>query len=458
MLTNQRILYNVQVLLTTSSIQLQSQPFNAKLSRRGSIKSNPLEKKEKRALVVGVGLKSESLSEIKDSLLELEELTLTSGYNVCGSATQIMDKFNPATLLGKGKVSEIGDMAKECKAHVIIIDRPISGVQTRNLEAEWGIKVLDRSQIILEIFAARAQTYEGKLQVELARLLDTLPRMVDAWMGSLSRQGGGIGTRGLGEKAIEMDRRHVRRQIDQVKKKLESVRGQREQRRSSRKKHQIPTFALIGYTNTGKSCLLNTLTKSKVVSQDLLFATLDPTTRKVHLPDGRPSLLTDTVGFIRKLPHHLIDAFKATLEESANADILIHVIDMSNPFMEKQIDVVEELIQQFNWQNKPLIRAYNKMDIAPFQKRFQARGENRVFISAHTGEGLDQLKILMNRCVDQLAVKVDLFLPTEDKGRIFELTHDAQNLVQEENPHGISCQVHMIPSLIFKWRKYIQQY
>lgn len=194
------------------------------------------------------------------------------------------------------------------------------------------------------------------------------------------------------------------------------------------------------------------------MSQDLLFATLDPTTRKVQLPDGRPALVTDTVGFIRKLPHHLIDAFKATLEESANADILIHVIDMSNPNMENQIDVVDELIQQFNWRGKQVIRAYNKMDIAPFQKRFQARGENRVFISAQTGEGLDQLKGLMNRCIDQLAVKVDLFLPTEEKNRIFELSYDAKNLVQEENPHGISCQVQMIPSLIFKWRKYIQQY
>ncbi len=406
-----------------------------------------------------MGLKSESLSEIKESLLELEELTLTSGYNVCGSATQILDKFNPATLLGKGKVTEIGDMAKECQAHVVIVDRPITGVQTRNLEQEWGVKVLDRSQIILEIFAARAQTYEGKLQVELARLLDAMPRMVDAWMGSLSRQGGGgTANRGAGEKAIETDRRHIRRQIDQVKKKLQVVRAQREQRRSSRKKNQVPTFALIGYTNTGKSCLLNTLTKSKVMSQDLLFATLDPTTRKVHLPDGRPALVTDTVGFIRKLPHHLIDAFKATLEESANADILIHVIDMSSPTMENQIEVVEDLIRQFNWSDKPLIRAYNKMDIAPFQKRFQARGENRVFISAQTGEGIDQLKTLMNRCIDQLAVRVDLFLPTEEKNRIFELTHDAQDLVQEENPYGISCQVQMIPSLIFKWRKYIQQY
>lgn len=395
--------------------------------------------------------------EVKESLLELEELALTCGYNLVGSATQFMEKFNPATLLGKGKVSEIGDMARESQAQVVIIDHQITGIQTRNLEKEWGLKVLDRNQIILDIFAARAQTYEGKLQVELARLLDSMPRMVDAWMGSLSRQGGGgTGTRGAGEKAIELDRRVVRNRIVQIRKKLEAVRSQREQRRKARKKQQIPTFALIGYTNSGKSCLLNNLTKSQVFSKDLLFATLDPTTRKVHLSDNKSGLITDTVGFIRKLPHHLIDAFKATLEESASADILIHVVDLSSPHMDKQVEVVDELINQFGWHDKPIIHAYNKIDVAPFQKRFHAKGENRVFISAHTGENLDQLKAVMGRCVEQLAVKVDLFIPSQDKGRIFELTHDAQNLVQEESPSGISCQVHMMPSLIFKWRKYIQ--
>jgi len=393
---------------------------------------------------------------VKESLLELEELALTSGYSLVGSATQFVEKYNPATLLGKGKVSEIGDMARECQAQIIIVDHQISGVQTRNLEKEWGVKVLDRNQIILQIFAARAQTYEGKLQVELARLLDTMPRMVDAWMGSLSRQGGGIGTRGPGEKAIELDRRQVHKQIVQIKKKLEAVRSQREQRRAARKKHKIPTFAIIGYTNSGKSCLLNNLTKSNVLSKDLLFATLDPTTRKCHISDDQSALVTDTVGFIRKLPHHLIDAFKATLEESASADILIHVIDLSNPQMEKQVEVVDELIKQFDWGSKPVIHAYNKIDIAPFQKRFHAKGDNRVFISAHTGEGLDQLKTIMKRAIDQLAVKVELFIPIQEKGRIFELTHDAKNLVQEEGPSGINCQVYMIPSLLFKWRKYVQ--
>lgn len=407
---------------------------------------------------MGVGLKTEDLKEVKESLIELEDLALTCGYEVVGSATQFLEKYNPSTLLGKGKVQDIADMAKDCGAQVVIIDNQISGVQARNLEQEWKLKVLDRNQIILDIFAARAKTYEGKLQVELARLLDLMPRMVDAWMGSLSRQGGGGGhaTRGAGEKAIELDRRIIRKQIVQIKKKLESVSMQREQRRSARKRHQVPTFALIGYTNSGKSCLLNKLTKSTVLSKDLLFATLDPTTRKVFLENNKTALMTDTVGFIRKLPHHLIDAFKATLEESADADILIHVVDLSNPQVDKQIEVVNELIEQFQWQSKPIIHAYNKMDIAPYQKRFQVKGDNRAFISAETGEGLEQLKTMMKRAIDQLAVRIDLFIPMHERGRVFELSHDAQNLVQEEGPHGVNCQVMIIPSLIPKWRRFIQ--
>ena len=406
---------------------------------------------------MGVGLKTEDVKEVKESLIELEDLALSCGYHVVGSVTQSLEKFNPATLLGKGKVQEIAEMAKDCGAHVVIIDHQVSGVQARNLEQEWKLKVLDRNQIILDIFAARAKTYEGKLQVELARLLDLMPRMVDAWMGSLSRQGGGSTvSRGAGEKAIELDRRIIRKQIVQIKKKLESVSMQREQRRHARKRNQVPTFALIGYTNSGKSCLLNKLTKSTVLSQDKLFATLDPTTRKVFLDDHKAALMTDTVGFIRKLPHHLIEAFKATLEESADADILIHVIDLSNPQSEKQIAVVNELVDQFNWHHKPIIHAYNKMDIAPFQKKFQAKGDNRVFISAQSGEGLDQLKTIMKRAIEQLAVRIDLFLPTHERGRVFELSHDAQNLVQEEGPHGVNCQVMIIPSLIPKWKKFIQ--
>lgn len=406
-------------------------------------------------MVVGVGLKSENITEVKESLIELEELTSAAGYELVGSVTQFMEKYNPSTLLGKGKVQEIGVMVEECNAQIVIIDHQISGVQTRNLESEWKARVLDRSQIILEIFAKRAQTYEGKLQVELARLLDLMPRMVGAWLGSLSRQGAGIGTRGLGEKAIELDRRAARKQVIQIKKKLESVRKQRQQRRSQRKKNALPTFAIIGYTNSGKSCLLNQLTQSKVFSKDLLFATLDPTTRKVQIDDNQTALLTDTVGFIRRLPHHLVEAFKATLEESADADILIHVIDLSNPQMEQQIKTVNELIDQFNWNDKPIIHAYNKIDIAPFQKRFHAKGENRVFISAHTGEGLDNLKTFMKRAIDQLAVKVDLFIPTEEKGRLFELTREAQSLVQEDGPQGVNCIVHIIPSRLSKWKKYI---
>lgn len=408
-------------------------------------------------VVIGVGLKSENITEVKESLIELEELTIAAGYSLVGSATQFMDKYNPSSLLGKGKVQEIGQMADECQADIIIIDHQISGVQTRNLEKAWNKRVLDRSQIILEIFGQRAQTYEGKLQVDLAQRLDLLPRMVGAWLGSLSRQGAGIGTRGLGEKAIELDRRLIRKQIVSIKKKLERVQKQRKQQRSNRKKNALPSFAVIGYTNSGKSCLLNQLTNSKVLSKDLLFATLDPTTRKVQLSDSQMALLTDTVGFIRRLPHHLIDAFKSTLEESAEADILIHVIDLSNPQMEQQIKTVNELIDQFGWGEKPLIHAYNKIDVAPFPKRFHATGDHKVFISAHTGEGMEHLKTLMKRAIDQLAVHLELYFPIEEKGRLYELAREAQSLSQEEGPQGINCHVRLIPSRLSKWRKYISK-
>lgn len=392
---------------------------------------------------------------MKESLVELEDLTMAAGFELMGSATQIMDKFNPSTLLGRGKVHAISQMVQETEAEVVILDHHLSGIQSRNLQKEWNCKVMDRSQIILDIFAQRAQTYEGKLQVELAQLLDAMPRMVGAWMGSLSRQGAGIGTRGLGEKAIELDRRTIRKQIVQIKKKLERVQKQRALQRSQRKKNALPSFALIGYTNSGKSCLLNQLTQSKVLSQDLLFATLDPTTRKAHLGESQEALLTDTVGFIRKLPHHLVEAFNATLEESAEADILIHVIDLSNPQMENQIETVNQLIEQFGWQDKPIIHTYNKIDVAPYPKRFQATGDHRVFISAHTGEGLDHLKTHMKRAIDQLAVRIELFLPLEDKGRLYELTREAQSLTQEEHEQGVHCEVHMIPSRLHKWRKYM---
>ncbi len=252
-------------------------------------------------------------------------------------------------MIGSGKVQEIKDMVTESAATVVVMDHSVSGVQGRNLQTELGVRVMDRNQVILDIFAQRAKTYEGQLQVELAQMLDQLPRMVGAWLGSLSRQGGGIGTRGPGETALESDRRRIRERVKSIRKQLEGVTKHRRQHRALRKKQQIPTFALIGYTNSGKSTLLNQLTKSNALVRDQVFATLDPTTRKVHLAETGPAVLTDTVGFIRKLPAHLIEAFKATLEESAEADVLLHVVDLSSPVMEQQVRIVEELMREFGW-------------------------------------------------------------------------------------------------------------
>lgn len=309
--------------------------------------------------------------------------------------------------------------------------------------------------MILDIFAQRAQTYEGKLQVELAQMLDQLPRMVDAWMGSLSRQGGGIGTRGPGESALEMDRRRVKERVKAIKKQLENVRQHRSQHRSSRRRNRIPSFALIGYTNTGKSTILNQLTQSNVLAKDQLFATLDPTTRKVHLPDGPHAVVTDTVGFIRKLPTNLIEAFKATLEESADADILIHVIDLSSPQMQTQIDVVEKLIQEFGWENKPVIHVFNKVDQAGFEKQFQVKAFPRVFTSGLTGEGLERLKRMMVEHIEALANEVELFIPKNDEHRIFELGRETKIIRREQGSSGTLIRVALSTALLNRWKEYL---
>lgn len=345
-------------------------------------------------------------------------------------------------------------MVDNSGANVVVLDHQLTGVQTRNLESLLGCRVLDRSQVILDIFAQRAHTYEGKLQVELAQMLDQLPRMVDAWLGSLSRQGGGIGTRGPGETALELDRRRIRNRIKVIKEKLQSVQKKRLQHRSERKKNKVPSFALIGYTNSGKSTLLNKLTQAQVFAKDLLFATLDPTTRKVHLGNAHKAVLTDTVGFIRKLPHHLIEAFKATLEESAEADILIHVVDLSSPQMENHLKVVDELMTEFTWQNKPIITVFNKVDVAPFARRFKVKHSPRVFISAETGEGIGELKKIMCELIDQMTVPLELFFPKELEHKIYDLQRDVSQMEKEEGPQGTLCKVRMVAALVNKWKDF----
>lgn len=412
-------------------------------------------KSNERTIVVGVGLKSEPLTEIKENLLELEELVAAAGGEVVGSLIQILPQWNPATLIGTGKVDEIAEMVRESGASVVIVDHQLSGVQSRNLEQSTKARVLDRNQLILDIFAQRAQTFEGKLQVELAQLLDQMPRMVDAWMGSLSRQGGGIGTRGPGEKAIENDRRRIRERVAVIKKKLETVRKNRAQHRSSRRRHEIPSFALIGYTNSGKSSLLNRLTGSQVLAKNQVFATLDPTTRKVFLRDGPPAVVTDTVGFIRKLPTNLIEAFKATLEESAEADVLLHVVDLSSPNMLRQVEVVEQLMQEFNWQDKKIIHVFNKVDAASVEKQFQVRQYPRVFVSALTGQGVEQLKNLMADAISEMQTDVQLYFPRPQEHRIFDLGRETRIVRKETATEGTVCYVQLTPALMNRWREFV---
>lgn len=419
------------------------------MTQKSQISSN------ERTIVVGVGLKSDPLSEIKENLLELEELVRAAGGEIVGSVIQTLNQWNPATLIGSGKVEEIKEMVIDSRAQVVVLDHQISGVQARNLETAIGVRVLDRNQLILDIFAQRAQTFEGKLQVELAQLLDQMPRMVDAWMGSLSRQGGGIGTRGPGETALESDRRRIRERVSLIKKKLESVRKNRAQHRSSRRRHEIPSFALIGYTNSGKSSLLNRLTGSQVLAKNQVFATLDPTTRKVFLPDGPPAVVTDTVGLIRKLPTQLIEAFKATLEESAEADVLLHVIDLSSPNMQRQIEVVDQLIEEFQWKDKKIIHVFNKVDAAAVEAQFRIKQFPRVFVSALTGQGFDQLKSLMASSINEMQSQVQLFFPRTEEYKIFDLDRETRILRKEPATEGTVCYTQMTTEQMTRWKQYL---
>ncbi len=389
--------------------------------------------------------------------MELEELAVSAGFDIVGNLAQVLPSYNPATLLGTGKVQEIKELAAEARATVVIVDHQLSGAQGRNLQKELGVTVLDRNQLILDIFAQRAQTFEGKLQVELARMMDQLPRMVGAWLGSLSRQGGGIGTRGPGETALENDRRRIKQRVSQIKKQLEGVRQSRSQHRALRKKQKIATFALIGYTNTGKSTLLNKLSSANVLAKDQLFATLDPTTRKVFLPEVENAVVTDTVGFIRKLPAHLIEAFKATLEESAEADVLLHVIDLASDQMDQQIKVVNELIELFGWGRKPVIHVFNKVDKADVTKQFQVKSFPRVFVSAKTGEGLEKLKKLMAAAIHSLNTEVELFFPREQEHRIYELGRESQISRTEPASSGTICFASMTSAQLTRWREFIVQ-
>ena len=345
--------------------------------------------------------------DVEASLAELEELAHTAGAQVLGALVQKRESPDKATCLGSGRLEELTQLCRNVEADLVIFDLELTATQHRNLESELPCRVVDRTALILDIFAARARSAEGRLQVELAQLQYLLPRLAGQGV-SLSRLGGGIGTRGPGETKLESDRRHIRRRIRSLRLQLDSVEQQRERRRERRKKDGIQTVAIVGYTNAGKSTLLNALTQAGVLAEDKLFATLDPTARALRLPDGRQALLIDTVGFVRRLPHHLVEAFRSTLEEAVEANVILNVCDASSPEAEEHLQVTRELLQELGCGDVPILTVFNKCDLSPEPVR--AEGPS-VCISAKTGQGLPRLLEEVAAALPPDRKKVTLLLP-----------------------------------------------
>lgn len=368
-----------------------------------------LNEETEKVILVGVSLFGQRDTE--DSLKELCKLAETAGARAVGSVIQSRDQVHPGTYVGKGKIDEIKDLLWELDATGIICDDELSPVQMKNLQDELDVKVMDRTLVILDIFAARASSSEGKIQVELAQLKYRQTRLT-GFGTSLSRLGGGIGTRGPGEKKLEVDRRLIKRRIAQLSRELKEVKRHREIVRGKRSRSRIPVAAIVGYTNAGKSTLLNRLTGADIFAEDQLFATLDPTTRGFRLPGGQEILLTDTVGFIHKLPHHLIEAFKSTLEEAKYADLILHVVDASNPQMDIQMHTVYETLYHLEVRDKPVITVFNKQDQAAGEGTVRDfKADCTVKISAKTGEGLDALTRQIEAVLRQKKVLLERLCP-----------------------------------------------
>ena len=382
-----------------------------------------------RDYAVLVGLKSPVLgrdSADEESLTELSALVETAGAESVGMILQSREKPDPHSFIGEGKVEEVKRMVENSQATMVIFDNDLSPSQIRVLTELCGVQVLDRSGLILDIFAQRARTKEGCLQVELAQYQYLLPRLIGMW-SHLERQGGTggspIGTKGPGETQLETDRRHIRRKIDKLKEELEEVRRVRATQRQRRQKNEIPVVAIVGYTNAGKSTLLNAITGAGIPANDRLFDTLDTTTRLLTVSDTLDVVISDTVGFIRKLPHQLVEAFKATLEELEYADLLLHVIDVSNPEWEEQARIVDDLIRELGADSIPCIRVYNKCDVA---FGFQRKEENAVSLSARTGEGVADLLAAIDKKLDKGTKRVTLHLPYDKAGALDALYREAK--------------------------------
>lgn len=383
---------------------------------------------EERVILIGVQTAAED--NVLDSLDELEELAETAGAVTVGRIIQNREAVHPGTYIGKGKIEEVRSLVYAMDATGVICDDELSPAQLNNLERELDCKVMDRTLLILDIFAARAVTSEGKIQVELAQLRYRSARLVGL-RESLSRLGGGIGTRGPGEKKLETDRRLIRTRISALKQDLAQVEKHRELLRTGRARGKVKTAAIVGYTNAGKSTLLNKLTGASVLSEDKLFATLDPTTRILNLKDGQQILLTDTVGFINKLPHHLVEAFKSTLEEAKYADYIIHVVDASNPQAEMQIHVVYETLKELGVLGKKIITLFNKQDAPGAAVLRDFKSDYSLKISARTGEGLDALNDLLEKLLTEELIYVERVFPYQEAGKI-QLIREFGQLISEE--------------------------
>lgn len=386
-----------------------------------------------------------SLDEAQDSLDELEQLVETAGGVAIEKVIQSRDAAHPATYLGSGKIQELRDRIRELGATGVVCDDELTPAQMKNLEDELNVKVLDRTLVILDIFAARASSREGKIQVELAQLRYRATRLV-GMRDELSRLGGGIGTRGPGETKLESDRRVIHRRIGVLKAELEDVKRHREVTRKQRGRRNIPVAAIVGYTNAGKSTLLNALTGSDILAEDKLFATLDPTTRNYVLPDGEEVLLTDTVGFIRKLPHHLVDAFRSTLEEAKYADVIIHVVDASSPQREQQMETVYRTLQDLGTGGQPVITLFNKTDRVNVPSRlFDPHAEDALRISAKTGAGLDTFGIVLGNILRERKLYIEKIIPYAEAGKVQLIRKTGQLTGIRYEDDGIHIEAYVPP-------------
>lgn len=393
--------------------------------------------------VILVGVSEQDGDDAEDSLAELAELVKTAGASVAGTLIQKRELIHPGTYVGTGKVAEIAELLEHTGATGIVCDDELSPAQLKNLETMLNTKVMDRTLIILDIFAARATTSEGKIQVELAQLKYRLSRLTGLGR-SMSRLGGGIGTRGSGEKKLEIDRRLINDRIAQLNRELKEVVKHREIARAKRERNAVPVVAIVGYTNAGKSTLLNHLTDAEVLEEDKLFATLDPTTRMLELEGHQQVLLTDTVGFIRKLPHHLIEAFKSTLEEAKYADYIIHVVDASNPQRDKQMYIVYETLDHLGVKNKKILTLFNKIDIRTDDDPLQDfRADHVLQISATENAGLDAVKDVLQEMLREDKIYIERVIPYAQAG-VLQLVRNKGELVSEEYvPEGISIRAYV---------------